>query len=332
MLLRLLVALGVVLAVVGAPGRAHAAEHTLRIATLAPKNSSWGKVFRSWRKAVRKKSNDRLDLDIYYNAVQGGDDAMVAKMKSGQLDGASLTAVGLSRIYRDVLVLQMPGVLDDWATLDRVREAVRGDLERGFVREGFTVLGWGDIGLVRQMSKGFAVRVPSDLRGKNPLVWRNEPIGPMVYGAIGGVVPVPLGPPEVLPALRAGKVNVVSAPMLAAEQLQWTASLDHVSARASVCAVGGTVIRTQALEALPADLREAFLDIQRTLGRKTTKRIRKLDAKAFTRVSKKMTVVEMTAAETEEWRKILKPIVQRLGSGTFDKALVDRVLELSGKT
>jgi len=235
------------------PAKAEA-QSKLRIATLAPKNSAWGKVFKVWAQAVDQKSGGKLQLDIYYNAVQGMESSMVGKMKTGQLDGAALTSVGLSAIYKDVLVLQLPGVVDSWAALDKTRTAMQSQIEASFVQQGFLVVGWGDVGLVRQMSKGFAVRRLGDMKGKNPVVWRNEPIGPTVYATIGGVVPVPLGPPEVLPALRAGKVNVVSAPALAAEQLQWTPYLDHVSSNVAVCAIGGTVFRKKALDDLPADV------------------------------------------------------------------------------
>lgn len=311
---------------------AHAEPRKLRFATLAPKNSSWGKVFKVWAKAVTKKTDGKLELDIFYNAVQGGEESMVTKMKSGQLDGAALTSVGLSRIYRDALVLQLPGVVDSWELLDKVRAAVGPDIEAGMAAEGFRLLGWGDVGLVHLMSRGFAVRVPQDLRGKSPAVWRDEPIGPQVFAAIGGVVAVPVTPVELLPALRSGKVNVVSAPALAAEQLQWVPQLDHVGANVSVCAVGGSVIRQQALDDLPGDLRDAFLQLQEKMSAKSAGRIRKLDADAYERARKKMTVVELSDAEREEWRKVLKPVIEQLAEGTFKRELVKKVVELSGKS
>ncbi len=312
--------------------RARAADHTLRIATMAPKNSSWGKVFKVWRKAIKKKSDGKLDLTIYYNAVQGGDDAMVGKMRSGQLDGAALTAVGLSRINRDVLALQLPGIVDSWSVLDKVRTALRPEIEGGFEKHGFRVLSWGDIGLVRQMSRGFAVHRPSDLKGKHPLVWRNEPVGPVVFSTIGGVVPVPLGPMEVLPALRAGKVDVINAPALAAEQLQWVPYLDHVSGTVTVCAIGGMVFRAKAIDDMPADLREIFLDIQKRLDKGNSHRVRQLDDASFARIKKKMTVVDITAADREAWRKVLVRAVKQIAQGTLDKALIKRVVQLSGKS
>lgn len=307
-------------------------ETTLRIATLAPKNSAWGKVFRVWQKAVDQKTNGRLALEVYYNAVQGNEDGMVGKMKSGQLDGAVLTSVGLSRIHKDVLVLQLPGVVDSWSALDKVRSALAPELEKGFLKEGFVVLGWGDVGLVRQMSKGFAVRRPADLKGKRPAVWRNEPLGPLVYSKIGSVVPVPVSPTELLPALRAGRVNAVSAPSLAAEQLQWTSSLDHIGSQATVCAVGGSVMRKEALDNLPADLRETFLELQKKLGSSNAQRIRKLDGEAYTRLAKRMTVVDLTEADRQEWRKLLVPSIRQLSGGTYPKAMIEQVLKLTGKS
>jgi TRAP-type C4-dicarboxylate transport system substrate-binding protein len=312
---------------------AHAsAATTLRIATLAPKNSAWGKVFKVWATAVEKKTNGNLKLDIYYNAVQGNEDSMVGKMKTGQLDGAALTSVGLSRIHRDVLVLQLPGVVDSWSTLDRVRAALQADIEKGFTAQGFKVLGWGDVGLVRQMSKGFAVRRPNDMKGKHPVVWRNEPMGPTVYATIGGVVPVPLSPPEILPALRSGKVDVLNAPALAAEQLQWTPYLDHVSSNVTVCAVGGTVMRRKVLDEMPADVRQVFFDLQERMGKTNANRVRKLDNESYARISKKMTLVTLSEADRKEWEKVLRQAVDRLGQGTFDRGLINRVLKITGRS
>jgi TRAP-type C4-dicarboxylate transport system substrate-binding protein len=308
------------------------APHTLRIATLAPKNSAWGKVFKIWAKAIDTKTEGKLGLDVYYNAVQGDEHTMVTKMKSGQLDGAALTSVGLSQIYRNVLVLQLPGVIDSWAALDKVRTEMQPDLEKSFANEGFTVVGWGDVGLVRQMSKGFAIKRPSDMKGKSPGVWRDEPMGPTVYATIGGIVPVPVSVPEVLPALRQGKINVVNAPALAAEQLQWVAYFDHVGSNVSVCAIGGTIFRKKALDDLPADVRQAFTDIQKRMDKSNASRVRGLDEQAYERMKSKMTVVDMSQADMDEWAKVLREAVKRLSQGTFDKAMVDRVLKITGKS
>lgn len=317
---------------VGFATQASAAKKTtLRVATLAPKNSSWGKELKKWRSFLKKKTDGKLDVKIYYNAVQGDEHSMVSKMRGRQLDGAILSSGGLSSIYKGVLVLQLPGVVDSWSILDRVRDGMKADIAAGFDKEGFEVTSWGDIGRVHQMSNGFAVRSPSDLKGKSPLVWRDDSVGPIVFSSIGGITPIPLGPMEVLPALRSGKVNVIMAPALAAEQLQWTPHLDHIGQDGTVCVVGGTVFRKDVLEALDPDVKAAFMKVQEKLGKRGMKRIRNLDEEAYARLASKMTVVKLTAAEKGEWTGLLQKAVRRLAQGTYDKAMIQKVVKLAGK-
>jgi hypothetical protein len=147
------------------------------------------------------------------------------------------------------------------------------------------------------------------MNNTRPAVWRNEPTGPALYSTIGNIVPVPVDAMEMLPALRAGTVNVIAAPALAAEQLQWIPYLDHVNDNVIVCAVGGLIFKAGVLEAL---------------------RIRKLDEEAYGRISQKMTLVKMTQAERDEWEKLLRRVVKQLSRGTYDRALVNKVLTLRG--
>jgi TRAP-type C4-dicarboxylate transport system substrate-binding protein len=321
----------VTLALALAPRAASAApSHTVRIATLAPKNSSWGKVYAAWQKAVEKKSEGKLELQMFFNGVQGNEDAMVSKIRTGQLDGAALTSVGLSMAYKSVLVLQLPGVMTSWKELDQVRAQLQPDLEAGIRGAGFDIAGWGDVGLIRQFSKGFEVRRPDDVQNRRPAVWRNEPMGPMVYSTIGKTVPVPVDAMEMLPALRAGNVNIINAPALAAEQLQWTPYLDHVMDQVSVCAVGGLMFKKGALDGMPPDLRKTWDDLQKRASETQLGKIRQLDEESFGRIVQKMKVIKLTQAERDEWEKLLRKVVERLARGTFEKSLVNKVLTIRG--
>jgi TRAP-type C4-dicarboxylate transport system substrate-binding protein len=307
-----------------------AADRTLRIATVAPRNSSWGTVYGAWQKALEKRTEGKLDLQIYFNGVQGNEDAMVSKIRTGQLDGAAITAIGLSMIYKNVLTLQLPGVLTKWEDLDRVRKELEPDLAAAIKAKGFRIVGWGDVGLIRQFTKGFAVHRPDDVKNRHPGVWRNEPTGPALYAAIGNVVPVPVDAMEMLPALRSQAVDLIAAPALAAEQLQWMPYLDHVNDQVIVCALGALVFKAGVLELLPADLAAAWDDIQQRVAVAQQGRIRRLDDEAYDRALKKMTVVHFTQAERDEWEALLRRVVKSLARGTYDRAWVNRVLKLRG--
>jgi TRAP-type C4-dicarboxylate transport system substrate-binding protein len=329
-LLPRLVALGALGLSLTVPSRAFAADRTLRVATIAPKNSPWGKVYTAWQGALEKRTGGKLGLDVYFNGVQGNEDAMVSKIRTGQLDGAAITATGLSMIYKNVGVLQLPGVLTTWEQLDQVRNQLQPELEDGIRAKGFNLVGWGDVGLVRQFTKGFQIHRPDDVKNKRPAVWRNEPTGPALYAAIGNIVPVPVDVMEMLPALRAGNVNAIAAPALAAEQLQWTPYLDTVNDEVILCAVGGLIFKAGVLESLPADIKATWDDVQKRATESQQGRIRQLDRDAYERIARKMTLVRFTPAEHDEWEKLLRKVVKGLARGTFDKALVNKVLTARG--
>jgi TRAP-type C4-dicarboxylate transport system substrate-binding protein len=258
---------------------------------------------------------------------------MVSKLKSGQLDGAALTSVGLSYLEKNVLVLQLPGVMRNWADLDQVRDIIAPKLEARLAASGFKLAGWGDVGLVRQFSYQVELRSPKDMIGKNVATWRNEPMGPAIFQAVGrrfkGLVNgVVVDPMEVLGQLRSKNVNVISAPALAAEQLQWIPYLDHVTDQVAVCAVGGLIFRESALKDLPGDLKQKFDDLQKAASRRQVGKIRALDGQAYERIKQKMTVVQMTQAQRDEWEGLLREATTQLSHGTFDKGLVNEVLSI----
>ena len=306
-----------------------ASAETLRIAMLAPKNSAWGKIFKVWQTAVKKRTNDKLSLEIYYNAVQGMEDSMVGKMKSGQLDGAMLSSAGLALIDRSVMAMQLPGMIDDWSTLDRARKALDGDVRQGLQSNGFTLLAWSDVGLVHEFSRGFEPRRPEDIKKRRPLVWRSDMITPVLFSSIGTVVPIPLSPAEVLPALRTGKVDYLMAPAIAAEQLQWTPHLEYVTSHVVAAAVGGTVIKSSKLDARPADLKAALVESSVKMGEAQARQVRKDDAEGFKRITKTTKIVTLTPAEHAAWDKVYKDTIKRLGQGTFSQTLIDKVTKLT---
>src|SRR5690348_14981397 len=167
------------------PGSAKADE-VLKVGTLAPKQSIWGQVFEVWKTAVDKKSDGKLKIDFFYNGQQGDEGGMVGKMKAGQLDGAAITAVGLSKIYQPILALQLPGTLTSWDKLESAQSSLKSDFEKGLNDSGFDIMGWGNVGLAHFFTKGSTVaRTPDDLKKLKPYMWRDDKISPMFFTVVG---------------------------------------------------------------------------------------------------------------------------------------------------
>jgi len=307
--------------VMGTAGVAQA-KTTLKMATLAPKRSPWGKVFTTWSKAVAKKTNDEVEVSWLWNGTGGPESGVVGKIKSGQLAGSAITAVGLASIDKRFIALQMPGAFNSWAELDSARDKLAGDiLNDEELKKKFHVAGFGDVGIGRVMSKGFEVKVPSDLKGKHPGMISEDIIAPKVYEAIGGVSGVPSPVTGFLPKLNSGAIDVMNTPSLAAEQLQWASRLDNINTAETYFGIGAVVMSQKALDGLTADQKEILKSTGKQASEALTKRIRSADAAAFERLKKKMTVHEATGAEKAEWKAVFKKACESLKSSIPDNAL-----------
>ncbi|MBI4950762.1 MAG: TRAP transporter substrate-binding protein DctP [Myxococcales bacterium] len=323
--------LGAVVALCGVTAVADASAAEISIGTLAPKHSPWGKVFRVWKEAVEKKTDGKLVLKFFFNGQQGDEAAMVGKIRSGQLAGAAITSVGLGKIYQPMLALQMPGLFDTWEGLDKARDEIKDKLAEGAKGEGFFIAGWGDVGLAHTFTKGVEIRVPTDLRGTKPYRWRDDIIASTIYDEIKEVNGVPLGVPELLPALDQGTVNVFSVPALAAEQLQWASRADHVSENVIAVGIGALVFSQKAIDELEPDLKEVLISTGRKAGKMLTDRIRAEDSEAFGRIKSNLSLVTLKADEIGQWNELFKKVRARLAQGTFPAALVSRLEQLAGK-
>src|SRR5262249_61315183 len=122
----------------------------------------------------------------------------------------------------------------------------------------------------------------------------------------------------------------LGAPPPPAEQLQWIPFLDHVNEEIITCALGALVFKQGVIDGLPADLKATWHELGERVSASQQGRIRKLDTEAYGRIAQKMTVVRFTQAEHDEWEKLLRKVVKGLARGTYDKALVNRVLSMRG--
>jgi len=322
--------LGALAILVGVVPNVAKAADTLNIGTLAPKQSIWGQVFQVWAAAVDKKSDSKLQLDFFYNGQQGDEGAMVSKMKAGQLDGAAITAVGLSKIYKPVLVLQLPGALTSWDKLESAQSSLRGDFESGSKAAGFDLVGWGNVGQAHFFTKGSGeVRTPDDLKGRKPYMWRDDIIQPAFYQVIGAT-PVPLNVPEVLPNLKTSAIDALAGPALAVEQLQWGPELNNVNDDVNACAIGALVFSSTRLNALPGDMRQIMIDTGAIASRALGQKVKDEDTAAYGRLADKMNVVKLSDSERALWKAKFAETRTRLGQGTFDPALIAKIEGIAG--
>jgi TRAP-type C4-dicarboxylate transport system substrate-binding protein len=312
----------------GAPGLGRS-ENVLKMGSLAPEQSPWAQVLKVWQRAVKERTGEQLVIRFYWNGTQGDEASMVEKVSSGQLHGLVSTAVGLGKIHKPILALQMPGVFGSWGKLDQARNTLMDEFQTGANAKGFTILGWGDVGRMHWYSRGYAVTNPASLAGKKPYVWREDDNHRTLFRSIPGVTPVPLGVPEVLPALNANRVDTIHTPALTCGQLQWVSRFDHVVTDSHAFMVGALVMSKTAVDALPKDQQSVLIDTGKLAAGELTTRIRNEDNAALERQKKKLTPHDLTDAEKAEWMQLYQTVRQRLGQqGVYSPELIGKIERL----
>ncbi len=306
------------------------ATTTLKIGSLAPADSPWGKGFKKWGADVAAATNGELQLDFQWNGQAGDEVLMVQKIRSGQLDGAAVTAIGLSQTgVTDVLMFQLPGLFQNWAKLDAARNATKDEFNKQFESKGFTVLGWGDVGAAKTMTIGFEVHHPTDLQGKGVFFFSGDPVQPRIYSSIGGITPKQLTIMEILPNLASGSINVLVAPPLAAEQLQWASRITHISTQTLGFAIGAFIMSSSRMASLPAAQREVLLAKARDMSDEATVGIRNADARAYARMKASKVSYDPSESDRKEWTDVFVKVSKGLRGTVFNPALFDKLVQIA---
>jgi TRAP-type transport system periplasmic protein len=312
------------------PGVARATT-VVKIGTLAPADSLWGHEFKKLAAAVASDTNGELQLDFQWNGQAGDEALMVQKIRTGQLDAAAVTALGLAQTgVEDILLFDLPGLFTSWEKLDAARDVLKDEFSRQFETKGFTVLGWGDVGALKTMTVGFEVHHPTDLRGKGVFFFQGDPIQPRVYAAIGGITPRQLSLPEILPGLQSGTINVLVAPPLAAEQLQWTSRITHISTETLAFGIGAFIASSARMKSLPPALREVVERRGRESSERLNRMVRNLDEQAYARMKSTRITYSPTDADRSEWKDLFVRVATQLRGSVFTPAMFDRVVQLAG--
>lgn len=303
-----------------APG----AVQSLSVATLAPVGSTWMRVFEQWSRELRRVTNQRLQLRMYPNGLQGDEAEVVRKMRSRRIDGAALTGVGLAQIHRPVLAFQIPGMFRSYAELDRARDALRPELDQSFQAAGFTLVGWGDVGQDRIFARR-AVATPADFAGTRPFLWRDDPTQEPFFQEVGARG-VPLQVPEVLTSLELHQIDSVVASPLGVAALQWAGHLTHMTNLEVEVEIGALVFSRQAIEALAPDLQQALRTTAQQYTTLLVRNVRRDDEATLAPMRERgITTVNLTDAQRAQWQTVFTGTRARLVGQLCDSAWLERV-------
>ena len=300
----------------------------VRLATLAPKDTSFHKSLQLMGEKWRQSSGGAVTLTIYTDGTMGGEADMVRRMRVGQVQAAMLTVAGLLQIEDSVTGLQlMPMMFHNLEEFDFVREKLRPMLEQRFLEKGFVVLFWGDAGWVRFFSKQPALR-PDDYKKTKMFVWSGDSRSIEVMKAIG-INAVPLEQTEILTGLSTGLIDAVPSIPVYALAGQFYGPTPNMLEVNWAPLVGATVITKKTWDEIPAVHRDAFLKAAVNAGEQIKARSRAESQEAVEAMKKRGLKVQTLTSELEaEWYQFAEGVYPRIRGKIVPVAMFDEVQRL----
>jgi len=243
-----------------------AETYVLKFATLVPTGTSWTNLLDDWAREVEKKSKGRLKLKMYPGGVMGDEPDVLRKIRKGQLHGGMFTGYGIGRIYSPARVLEVPFLFKNTRESDYVRKKIMPELEAGFRKKGFALLGWPEVGFIHFFSKQ-PVKSVDDLRKSKIWLWQGDPLGAAFFKA-AKIKPVPLSIVDVYTQLSAkhGSIDTIYSSSFGAIALQWYSKLNYASEIAFTNAIGGLLVSNTFYNKLPIDLQQLLKKTGKRLG------------------------------------------------------------------
>jgi TRAP-type C4-dicarboxylate transport system substrate-binding protein len=316
-------AVAALVCVIAAP-RVEASER--RVATLAPAGSAWMNILEDGAKKLETDTAGRIKVKYYPGGVQGDELDVVRKMKLKQLDGAALTVVGLALIYSGIRVLQLPFLYDSVEEVDYIRGKMWPYFQKKFQENGFALQYPGDVGWTHLYSN-IPLDSLDDLGKIKMWAWADDPVVGAYYERLK-INSVPLGVPEVLAALKTGRINGCYGSPLAAVALQWYTEVSHATSVRVAYGIGASVVRFEVWDSASA----ADKSIEDAVGGKMSKRLVGRIRKDNDRALKAMTKSGVKVVDTPEdivakFRAEAEKVWEQLAGDVYSKKELEMVLK-----
>jgi TRAP-type C4-dicarboxylate transport system substrate-binding protein len=297
---------------------------TIRMASIAPESSPWGRALNRLAAEWQEISDGEVTLQVFHNSVAGDESDMLRKMRIGQLQAGVFSNVGMTALSERVLTLSMPLLIRSEAEYEYVFERVEPRLNQEVERKGFVPLAWSLAGWLRFFSTD-EIRDPQDLQGVKLAASPDEM--QLVRGyQLMGYQPIPIPHAERLSTLTSGMANAhLTVPILAAS-FQWFGATPHMVSMKIAPAPGAIIMTRRAHARLPRDSRKELLAAVERVQDNYGQEIRDLEDEAIETMSENgLEIVELNAEEREDWIEEFESSYDVMLGRVFDADLYSRI-------
>jgi len=305
-----------------------AAQTRIRLGTLLPQGSSQYQVLEKMGQDWRNATGGAVTVTIYGGGAMGSENDSVKRMRIGQLQAATLSVGGLSKIDPGISALQkIPMLYHSLDEEEYVRGKMAAEMEQRLEQKGFVALFWGDAGWVHVFSRQAIVR-PDDLKKTKLFVTADDPDEAEIIKGLR-LQPVPLEWTDVLISLQTGLVDTVPTIPFLCLAGQYDLAAKHMLPLNYVVLVGATVMTKKSWDALTPANREAMGKIAAEAGKQMQIKSREENSMAIEAMKKRGLQVHPLSPELEaEWRQFLEAVYPKMRGTMVPGDVFDEVQQI----
>ena len=287
-----------------------------KIATLSPEGSVWMQKMREGAEELTRKTDNRVTIKYYPGGVMGDDQAVLRKIRIGQLHGGAVVGGSLSRFYPDNQIYSLPLKFRSFDEVDYVRKHLDPLIAQGLEKGGFVTFGIAEGGFAYVMSK-VPIRTVEEMRRQKVWIPDNDP---MILESVKafGIIPFPLSIADVRAGLQTGLINTVTTPPIGAVALQWHTQINYLMYEPFMYIYGVLALDRKAFAKISPDDQRIFREI---MGRK----FRELD-----RLNREDNVNALNALR-KQGIKFINPLAEALNIWHHKAEAVPKRLVNAGK-
>jgi TRAP-type C4-dicarboxylate transport system substrate-binding protein len=299
----------------------------IKLATLAPEGSSWMKTFNALNADVMKKTENKVQFKIYPGGVLGDETDMLRKIQIGQIQGAALSSGGLSSIFKEIDVLQIPFLFQTYEEVDFVLNKMDSYFKKGVEENGYVLLGWSEGGFLHLMST-LPISSVADLRKAKVWIWEESPMAKAIFDE-AGVSAIPLSATDVLVGLQTRMVDVVYAPPTYAISLQWFTKVKYMTDVPLAYLAGGIVVNKDTFMKIPPPLQGTIMDSFKTQLEQLKMMTRNENRDAIQVMMKQgVKIVTPSKDQIEEFKRLSNKAMSHVYGQSFSQKIFEEVTSL----
>ena len=298
----------------------------IKIGSIAPARSPWDKSLKELDREWQRITKGAVKLKIYPGGIAGNEGDMLRKIRVGTLGGGIFSNRGLTKIYQDIYVLNIPFLITSEAELDYIFKKMSATFEKGIEAKGFQMIIWSMAGWIHFFTK-HPVVYPDDLKRHKISFATGEPDLEQAWKKMGfRIIPNDLA--DMMMALQSGMVDSFYLSPLIAGSGQYFPFAPNMCDLKVAPLLGGMVISQKVWQRIPDEYKEEMITRARVMADNLLEETNALEQETIATMKEHGLVVNHSPADAlKKWKETADRGINVLVDKMFSRSMYDLMLK-----